>query len=316
MSIDFVHNDPEFPELIGTVAFQHELNAGLVEKDYWIMHTLYSLQKMGLEFELKGGTSLSKGYGLINRFSEDIDLHVRTNFGYPVEGNAEKKRTQTARQAFYDHLKTELYVPGATFIERDHAFDDLQKFRSGGIRIGYPVLNNVQGLKSGILLEVGFDQVTPNIPKDITSWISEYLNEKSLTENYIDNRALQIPCYHPGYTFVEKLQTIVRKYNQYRLHKTKPSNFLRHYYDLYCLLNLTEIQSFLHSPEYQLHKQRRFKGTDRIIPLSEHPAFSLSLPGEREEFQNQLNLTANLYYRGLPNLNTILDRIQTHQHKF
>jgi hypothetical protein len=64
-----------------------------------------------------------------------------------------------------------------------------------------------------------------------------------------------------------------------------------------------------------IYKQKRFKGTDRIIPLSEHPAFSLSLPGEREEFQNQLNLTANLYYRGLPNLNTILDRIQSLQHK-
>ncbi|MHB1921753.1 MAG: nucleotidyl transferase AbiEii/AbiGii toxin family protein [Chitinophagaceae bacterium] len=33
------------------------------------MHALYSLQQQGIEFELKGGTSLSKGYALIDRFS-------------------------------------------------------------------------------------------------------------------------------------------------------------------------------------------------------------------------------------------------------
>ncbi|MEA2882414.1 MAG: hypothetical protein QOH32_1670, partial [Bradyrhizobium sp.] len=42
-------------------------------KDYWIMHSLYGLQKLGLIFELKGGTSLSKGFKIIDRFSEDID---------------------------------------------------------------------------------------------------------------------------------------------------------------------------------------------------------------------------------------------------
>ena len=48
----------------------------LVEKDYWIMHCLYGLNELGLKYELKGGTSLSKGYGIINRFSEDIDIRI------------------------------------------------------------------------------------------------------------------------------------------------------------------------------------------------------------------------------------------------
>jgi len=34
----------------------------LVEKDYWIMHALWGLQQQGFQFELKGGTSLFKGY--------------------------------------------------------------------------------------------------------------------------------------------------------------------------------------------------------------------------------------------------------------
>ena len=49
----------------------------LVEKDYWIMHCLYGLQQLERRFELNGDTSLSKGYGIINRFSEDIDIRIR-----------------------------------------------------------------------------------------------------------------------------------------------------------------------------------------------------------------------------------------------
>jgi hypothetical protein len=39
----------------------------LVEKDYWIMHAVFGLKQLGLRFELKGGTSLSKGFGVIPR---------------------------------------------------------------------------------------------------------------------------------------------------------------------------------------------------------------------------------------------------------
>lgn len=48
-----------------------KLQPVLVEKDYWIMHCLYGLQHLKMTFELKGGTSLSKGDRIINRFSED-----------------------------------------------------------------------------------------------------------------------------------------------------------------------------------------------------------------------------------------------------
>jgi predicted nucleotidyltransferase component of viral defense system len=78
---DFVHNDPEFRDLLNIVSSHKEIDITLVEKDYWIMHALYSLHLQGIEFELKGGTSLSKGHGLIHRFSEDIYIHIRTNFG-------------------------------------------------------------------------------------------------------------------------------------------------------------------------------------------------------------------------------------------
>jgi len=49
-------------------------SAVMVEKDYWICHALWALEGSGAEFWFKGGTSLAKGFRLIPRFSEDLDL--------------------------------------------------------------------------------------------------------------------------------------------------------------------------------------------------------------------------------------------------
>jgi hypothetical protein len=88
-------------------------------------------------------------------------------------------------------------------------------------------------LKGGVLLEAGFDTVAPNIAKDIGSWAYDYASSRV---ELIDNRALAVPCYEPGYTLVEKLQTISTKYRKQQETGKFPANFLRHYYDVYCLL--------------------------------------------------------------------------------
>ena len=68
MAADSLHNHPEFPDLIRIVAEQKGIAPALVEKDYWIMHCLSGLQQLDLKFELIGGTSVSKGHGIIQRF--------------------------------------------------------------------------------------------------------------------------------------------------------------------------------------------------------------------------------------------------------
>lgn len=64
------------------------------------MHVLYGLKQQGFQFELKGGTSLSKGYGIIHRFPEDIDIHIlqptemkiNENPNNNNQGNIQKRR--------------------------------------------------------------------------------------------------------------------------------------------------------------------------------------------------------------------------------
>jgi hypothetical protein len=192
------------------VAEQKGIDPALVEKDYWIMHCLYGLQRLGLVFELKGGTSLSKGFQIINRFSEDIDIRIEPPTGRDVKtrSNQNKRSHIQSRRDFYDWLTKTIRIDGVEKVERDTAFDN-RTLMSGGIRLFYKTYTKaLAGLRSGVLLELGFDDVTPNAKKNISSWLYDYAASKI---EVIDNRANGVACYDPGYTFAEKLQTVSTK---------------------------------------------------------------------------------------------------------
>ena len=124
-----------------------------------------------------------------------------------------------------------------------------------------------------------------------------------------DNRALDVNCYHPGYTFVEKLQTIATKYRKEQETGKSNPNFMRQYYDLYCLLDHPGVQAFLGTPTYEAHKQKRFPKADRDIPIAENEAFLLSNPDTRKLFSERYTATSKLYYKGQPSFNEVLERI-------
>jgi hypothetical protein len=309
--LDFIHNDLEFSNLLAIVSANLSVDITLVEKDYWIMHALYSLQQQNIEFELKGGTSLSKGYGLIHRFSEDIDIHIRTNFGLAIEGKEDKRNVIEARKQFYDVLASEIDMDGIVRVERDYEFDDLAKYRSGGIRLNYKTHTPpLDGLKDGILLEAGFDTITPNSPLDISSWVWDHLVSLNIHSQYKNNTALAVPCYHPGFTLIEKLQTIIRKFrNLNKGSESTEKNFMRQYYDVYCLLGNNLVIEFIGSPEYLEHKSKRLKGEDKLIPISENPAFLLNDNEMNMSFEKKYKATAKLYYKGQPPFSEVLERI-------
>jgi predicted nucleotidyltransferase component of viral defense system len=125
-----LHELEDFSELIEVTAGNLNIDPGLVEKDYWIMHGLWGLQQLGIGFELKGGTSLSKGHQLIHRFSEDIDILIHPDGDLPTKPNQNSAKQVEARRAFYDSLPRSLVINAMT-TERDRAFDD-ERMRSAG----------------------------------------------------------------------------------------------------------------------------------------------------------------------------------------
>jgi Nucleotidyl transferase AbiEii toxin, Type IV TA system len=176
LALNYLHHHPEFADLLRIVGRERSIDPALIEKDYWIMHCLFGLQQAGMTFELKGGTSLSKGYGIIHRFSEDIDIRIEPSeeLKVAVNRNQDKPAHRESRRYFYDWLAQTIKIDGISETRRDTAFDD-EKYRSGGIRLLYnSVSAPLSGLKNGILLEVGFDNVTPNEPKTISSWAYDF----------------------------------------------------------------------------------------------------------------------------------------------
>lgn len=308
----YLHEHPDFVSLLRIIEEETRIQSKLIEKDYWIMHTLYGLKKQGLDFELKGGTSLSKGYQIIDRFSEDIDIHIRPPGSLGVDENPKRTKGKSveSRKHYYDWLTKQLVIDGIVSIERDSAFDDLDYYRSGGIRLHYESkTSDIAGIKEGILLEVGFDTVTPNTPITISSWAYDKAIQTP-DISIIDNRAIDVDCYHPGYTFVEKLQTIATKFRQEQNGAAPKPNLMRQYYDVYCLLDSTEVQSFIGTKDYEAHKKARFPKADLEIPLYENDAFLLNASETRAAFKERYLNTASLYYKGQPDFDAVLERIK------
>ena len=85
------------------------LPAGSVEKDFWVclmLRELFALPSIGDQLTFKGGTSLSKAWGLIDRFSEDIDLTIeRDGLGFSGDKGPEAATTGQEQRRRLDGLK-------------------------------------------------------------------------------------------------------------------------------------------------------------------------------------------------------------------
>lgn len=313
MSSKFLHEHKDFADLLRILERDKGILAGLIEKDYWIMHVLYGLRKQNFSFVMKGGTSLSKGYGIIDRFSEDIDIQIYPPNDLSVVSDPKniKKEAVVSRKEYYDWLAEQIKIEGVTAVVRDRAFDNERNYNSGGIRLSYESFTDkVAGAKDGILLEVGFDTVTPNNNLTISSWA--YDRGVTAGIKMADNRGVDIACYHPGYTFVEKLQTIVTKFRVEQEQGVEKPNLMRQYYDVYCLLGNPLVREFIGTDDYHSHKKSRFAGKDKDVVLAENDAFHLASPALQSRFKERYEATKDLYFNGQLPFEILLERIKEH----
>lgn len=230
----FIHDDSQFDDLLRVVADDRHLALALVEKDYWVTHVLWGLHEQGFDVWFKGGTSLSKGFGLIERFSEDLDVKVEPGRqeDMPRVGSWTGTGTKATaeRRASFEWLAGNLRVPGATVrleVERSEA----RRWRAADIQVLYPARHLATlpaGMKPYVLLEVGSARVVPFVARDLTSFIHEHLAAMGLASSYADNRPHAIRCVHPLVTLLEKLDALNRRAPQ---HDVDAATYVRHYED-------------------------------------------------------------------------------------
>jgi hypothetical protein len=217
---------------VAVVARRRRLAPALVEKDYWVTHVLWGLHRLGLEVWFKGGTSLSKGFGLIERFSEDLDLKIEPGAVKSLPGvrswKSEGKMAVQERQAYFKALQTQLEISGVQ-VAIDPTFED-EAHRSTQLRVIYPGahLSGLGVLRPFVLLEVGDARVTPFVPRDMSSFIHEELGALGQLGAFDDNRPRAVRCVHPLVTLIEKLDALRRRVPR---SEVAPAAFVRHFED-------------------------------------------------------------------------------------
>ena len=213
------------------------LPAVAVEKDWWMVHTLSIIFSMtcGTSLIFKGGTSLSKGWNLIQRFSEDIDLVLdRAYLGF--DGELSKGDIRRLRKASYEFI-TETFTKELNALFTKAGFMNIHiKNREVTnhdqdpliIEIYYPKLTETDTyLKPGLLVEVGSRSLTePFTLRTFGTIVSENYTEQPFADSPIT-----VPIVNPERTFLEKIFLLHEEFQRPQ-EKMRVDRLTRHLYDI------------------------------------------------------------------------------------
>lgn len=218
------------------------LSARNLEKDFWVCLTLrelFSLPDCGEHLTFKGGTSLSKGWQLIGRFSEDIDIVVdRSHLGFPGDAlnpNRLKRLRAACRGWIADPLLPSLRARLLDLLgtAQDWQLDlaPLDQDRDQGtLLFSYPTAFPAPGpyVKPVVRIELGARSDTePSESPAIRPYLAEVLPE-ALPEFVVRTVA-------PRRTFWEKAM-LLHEESFRPADRPRPARLARHYYDLWCLI--------------------------------------------------------------------------------
>lgn len=246
-----------------------------IEKDYWVTYALHQLFHSDVKdlVVFKGGTSLSKCYNVIQRFSEDIDIVVVKNEG--DSGNALRERLKSVTNVIDNSILD--VVP-----------DDPNTNKKGSIRkiiYSFPKVG-VKGaygeVRENIALEVShMGNTEPNVVQPIRTLIADYIKTTTTIEliAQFGLEDFEVKALAVERTFCEKIISLVRfSYTENPLEDL--SNKVRHTYDLTLLMKRDEIMSFINSDLFDTMLLQVAKDDDKAIPndknwLYNHPKDAL-----------------------------------------
>ncbi len=231
-------------ELFTQIAVKTNLPPQAIEKDAWVTLMLRMIFTSNLANHLifKGGTSLSKAFNLIQRFSEDVDLGIdRRYLGF--EGDLTKGQIRKLRRACHTFVSTDLSELLQKQLEEYGIDKDLFELTVENtqvsdqdpetIKVNYQSLfDKVSYLPKRVLIEVSSRSlIEPNQEVAIKSMIDEHYPETDFAEQeFIVNTT------SPQKTFLEKLILLHEEF-QKPSGKIKHLRMSRHFYDIGQILN-------------------------------------------------------------------------------
>lgn len=307
----------------------------IIEKDFWVVWTLerlFSLPDLKDHLTFKGGTSLSKVYSIIQRFSEDIDLSIEKEFfGFDKDNDPEKALSKNKQRAALDNLSAACskYVQNNLILSLGIAISDkLQKPEGWHLEVDpedpdgqtlqfeYPSVTSKDGyIRPSVKIELGArSEHWPVGNHKIQSYAKTALKEK-ITEPEVWVKVLDAKR-----TFWEKA-TILHQYAHLPQDKKLPLRISRHYYDFFCLLNSdikdSAIAELTLLDRVATHKGIYFASAWASYGTAKKGSLKLS-PQARllDALERDYGLMKDMFFGGVPEWGVILKDIKYFETEF
>jgi hypothetical protein len=238
-------NKKEFTEAIQAASDHLNISHVFIEKDYWITKVLKELSKSKYANEVvfKGGTSLTKAYKLIQRFSEDVDIAVLNVL--EMSSNQVKTLIRNVEKDITMDL-TEIEVPGVT--------SKFSKFRKSVFT--YPLTGNFKfsaGISDKLIIEVNsFANPFPYHKLEIKSFITKFLelsDLKDLIKKY-ELEPFTLNVLDKKQTLLEKIVSLIRFSFDENVNESIASK-IRQFYDIHFLLSNEECAKYIQSNKFK-----------------------------------------------------------------
>lgn len=239
----FLHDNKElFEEVIFNTADFYKLPIAIIEKDYYVTLVLKEIATRNPDIVFKGGTSLSKCYKIIDRFSEDIDLNIMVD---TKPGESKRRNLKAHIVDAIEYCKLTL-----TELESIRSRRDFNKYV-----IDYPTQFDTNFLKQHLIIETAvFFRAYPTEIKEADNFVYNYLLENKYSDiiELYDLAPFTLNVQTTDRTFVDKLFAL----GDYYLADTIQGHS-RHIYDLYKLLPTIEFNDELKSLIKAIREERK-----------------------------------------------------------
>jgi len=328
--------------MIQRVSTSLNIDEAAVEKDWWVTAVLCALFRTSVAGYLlfKGGTSLSKGWGIIERFSENIDLAIDRGFFLKEKKlacaacrsntqihNLREKAQDYVFSELKEELKAQLSAHGIDAIVRaenevvaaDNEMPSVSHDKDPSVLfIQYPSLYNSPATYATPTVKVEISALSMSEPyemRNISSLIGQHLSDEDADSDI----ACTIRTASPTRTFLEKAFLLCEEYQ-----KTKPRTrrMTRHFYDLEKLMNTPFAKDALANPElYRKIVEHRKKfyhvgyvDYDKELPpsITIVPSDEL-IPGYQADYNE---MRASFIYGNTLDFPELIQRMRTLQTKF
>lgn len=238
-----LHNDQElFEQMILRVSEDTGIEASIIEKDYYVTLFLQRIVELQPNVIFKGGTSLSKCYKLINRFSEDIDLNIDTEV-HPTEG--ERKKLKEKIVSIIEEFGFTLTNPDQVRSRRDY----------NRYVVDYPTIFSNGYLKEHLIIETAvYIKAYPCKRMLASSLIYDYLERNGyndLIEQY-DLQPFELNVQTAERTLVDKVFAL----GDYYLSGAVREHSL-HVYDIYKLLDVVDLDESMRQLVRDVFEERK-----------------------------------------------------------